>query len=511
MYAKKYAALSVAATAAPYTRAFLADTTLAIGLPMWIVALVTVIVSQSLFPDETDFRVLMPLPIGRSLVFAAKLAALVLFAGLFTLTAHVAVTPLVLRVSLGRWMLDPLPLSVLAFWIVGPVASACAVLAIAALNGLLITCVPRTRVRGLSSTLRSAMIGLLMLALPLVMALPLLADPLAQQSRLVLLVPPAWFMGLGRVLLGHREPFFVALAQLAVGALVVSTVVTAGSYALLYRRFDRVMLHSLSVTRQRRRWLTSRNPARAAVRDFTSATLGRSALHQGVIVGLSAAGLALAANSLVRSGLLTWVRGLHVAPRQIAEAFAWAPFPLIVVLGLAARAALALPIEPKANWVFRMTEADAIRVDQLAAAERVVTFFAVIVPIALTLPLQWTIAGPRATVAAAVTGAFGLLWVEVLLRDWRRIPFTCSYLPGKQTVAQSFVAALFIFFVVGTFGAIMVDTTLRRQAVVPQLVLVAILIAIVAACRRVRRTMWRELPLMFDDELPSDVQAFRLD
>jgi hypothetical protein len=208
--------------------------------------------------------------------------------------------------------------------------------------------------------------------------------------------------------------------------------------------------------------------------------------------------------------VLTWLRGYHVAPRPIAEAFAWAPFPLIIVLGLAARAALALPIEPKANWVFRMTEADAIRADQLGAAERVVMFFATVVPIVLTLPLQWVIAGPRAAIAAAVTGAFGLLWVEVLLRDWRRIPFTCSYLPGKQTVAQSFVAALFIFFVVGTFGAIMEDATLRKGAVVPQLVLVAILLAIVAACRRLRRTMWRELPLMFDDELPSDVQVFKL-
>jgi len=66
MYAGKYAGLSGAPTGEPYAHALLADTAVVIALPMWIVALVTVLISQSLFPDETDFRVLMPLPIGRS-------------------------------------------------------------------------------------------------------------------------------------------------------------------------------------------------------------------------------------------------------------------------------------------------------------------------------------------------------------------------------------------------------------------------------------------------------------
>src|SRR5579864_6944155 len=47
MYAKKYAALSAATMGESYAQARLADTTLAIALPMWIVALVTVLVSHS--------------------------------------------------------------------------------------------------------------------------------------------------------------------------------------------------------------------------------------------------------------------------------------------------------------------------------------------------------------------------------------------------------------------------------------------------------------------------------
>jgi hypothetical protein len=350
-----------------------------------------------------------------------------------------------------------------------------------------------------------------MLALPLVMAAPTLGEPLARQSRLVLLAPPVWFMGLARVLLGHRDAFFVLLAQLAGIAFVAAAAIAGGSYAILYRRFDRVMLRSLSVSRRRGwRWRWPTTPARAAVRDFTAATLRRSALHQGVVVGLSAAGLALAMNSLVRGGVLAWLRGFQVPMRYVVETIAWVPFPLIVILGLAARAALALPIEPKANWVFRMSECGAIRVDELHAAERVIRRFAALFPIVLTLPLQWLAAGPRAIAAAAITGVFGLAWAEVLLRDWRRIPFTCSYMPGKRTVAQSFVSALFLFLFAGTIGAVMEVTILRGRAMVAPLIAAGVFALFASAQRYVRRREWRELPLMFDDELPADVQVFRL-
>ena len=100
-----------------------------------------------------------------------------------------------------------------------------------------------------------------------------------------------------RALLGHRDPFFIHLAQLAAIAPTTVGVLSVGSYIVLYRRFDRVMLRSLAVSRERRRswrpaltaWIPGEitvSPARAAVRDFTVATLRRSALHHGVILQL---------------------------------------------------------------------------------------------------------------------------------------------------------------------------------------------------------------------------------
>ena len=224
----------------------------------------------------------------------------------------------------------------------------------------------------------------------------------------------------------------------------------------------------------------ARNPARTAVRDFTAATLRRSALHQGVVTGLSACGVALAMNMLLRGGMLTWLRGIEVARWEILGVITGIPFALVFVLGIAAKAALALPIEPKANWVFRMTERDAIRVDQLRVAERVVTQFAVLLPIVLTLPIQWLVAGPRALVASAMTGMFGFLWLEALLRDWRRIPFTCSSMPGKHTVAQTSVVGLGLFLIVSTIGSAMETGTLRAPTPTPGLVIIGLLSVAVA-------------------------------
>jgi len=512
MYAKKYAALFAAATPQPYAEALVADTTLAIALPMWLVAVVTVLVSHSLFPDDTDFRVLMPLPVGRDLIFGSKLLALTLFGALFAATTHAAISPLVLLISAGRWAVDAIPLSLLAFWVVSVPASLFALLTVVAINGAVITCLPRNRVHGAVAALRSAMLGALVLALPLVMALPAQAGRLARESSLMLFAPPAWFMGVERVLLGHHDRYFLELAQLAAVAFGIVAAVALLSYIVLYRRFDRVMLHAFGVSRRRVfRARIDGKPARAAVRDFTAATLRRSALHQGVVIALATCGVALAANGALRSGLAGWLGGAAVPAREVVAAVTQMPFTLIVVLGIAARASLALPIEPKANWVFQLTERNAIRGDALDSAARVTTWFAAVLPVVLTAPWQWLVAGPRAIVAAAMTLVIGLLWVEVLLRDWQRIPFTCSYLPGKHTVAQSSLAAVGIFVVGGAVASGLEFLSLRAPSPRPALMIAGALAVVVAVMRRQRRLRWAQAPLMFDDELPSDVLRFRLD
>ena len=193
---------------------------------------------------------------------------------------------------------------------------------------------------------------------------------------------------------------------------------------------------------------------------------------------------------------------------RIADAVTWTPFSLILVMTIAARAALALPVEPQANWVFRMAEHSATRRDQLQGAARVMIEVGVLAPATMMFPLQWAVFGPRAIMALAVTLVCGLLVVELFLRGWRRIPFTCSYLPGKRAVAHTALTTVAGFALFATIGGGLAQASMlapRSGAVI-----VGVLSAVVIVLRRFRLARWSREPLMFDDQSPSDVESLRL-
>src|SRR5205823_5499638 len=138
------------------------------------------------------------------------------------------------------------------------------------------------------------------------------------------------------------------------------------------------------------------------------------------------------------------------------------------------------------------TESDATREGQLHAVTSLMRQLTVLVPLALMAPLEWTLFGPRAVFALATNAACALLWVEVLLRGWRRLPFTCSYVPGKQTVAQTTVVGL---------GALMLGVTVVGALAVGSarapafgVVVVAILGTLTLVFARARLTLWRRHP-----------------
>ena len=93
MFMKKYSLLAAGSVDA-YTRELMADHAFLVAVPMWIVAGAVGLVGHSLFPDRTDFRVLMAEPLSRFTIFASKLVSLLLFVGLFVAGTHFALLPL---------------------------------------------------------------------------------------------------------------------------------------------------------------------------------------------------------------------------------------------------------------------------------------------------------------------------------------------------------------------------------------------------------------------------------
>ena len=495
----KYAVLWGSGTPERYRRALLGDDMLIIGLPMLLVAFVTLLVSHSLFPDERDFRILGPLPVRRAVVFRAKLTALFMFAGLFTSAAHLSLLPLTLLTSLNPWGEHNVPLRLIAWAIASVTASAFAVLAIIAVVGVLVFALSRSQFQALSTFMRSMVLGLLVICLPLVSHLPALGGALSSQAPWTVLVPPAWFLGLQRVLQAAADPWLLRLGLVGVTAVVVASAIVAVTYAVLFRQFERLMLRPAPTSppwwRGDRLALRSRaTPAFTGAYRFTIATIGRSQLHQGVLVGLSACGVGIAT--------------IFLTSATVTTSATFAPFVLMFACGVGARAALALPIEYRANWIFQVTEEQTSRPEQLRAVDRAVTIYVIGAPIAVAAPLLWIALGPDALLPLAVVAAVGLVFVHVVLLDWRRIPFTCSYLPGKRFIGHSAligVAACVLFTVTagGFVRSAISDTT--------QGVVIVVALLLLGYWLRERRLLnWRRTPLMFEDEFPDQPLQLQL-
>ena len=439
IYGAKYAALSTVTSPEPYRRALLGDDLFIIGLPMLLVAFVTLLVGDSLFPNERDFRILGPLPVRKIVVFRAKLGALLLFAGLFIGALHVSLVPLVLLTSMNPWLQGTM-LSRLVVWgVVGVTASVFAVLAVTAIVGVLALLLSRGRFRTLTGTIRSTMLAALVLCLPLVFRLPRMGGALADGSGWLRFVPPAWFVGLEQVLHGDGETWFLQLAGMAMAAIVSAAAIAAIAYAVLFRHFERLMMHSGSGP-TRPAWSPA-NRARTVMRTllplewpsafravygFTTLTFRRSPLHQGALVGLAACGAALVMNSLIANNVAGWLTTGGSPSSSLADTTVWAPFVVMFVSGIGVRTALVLPMEYRANWIFRLTEDEGTRREQLRAVDNVVAMLVAGVPFVAALPLLWISIGWRATGGAAVVALVGAIFMHLVLLDWRRIPFTCG-------------------------------------------------------------------------------------
>jgi hypothetical protein len=102
----------------------------------------------------------------------------------------------------------------------------------------------------------------------------------------------------------------------------------------------------------------------------------------------------------------------------------------------------------------------------------------------------------------------GVLLVELELADWRRIPFTCSYMPGKRFVGLTVLIGFAAFVVFTTVGSALV--LLGGRGPVSWLVVMTLL-AVIAGQRRWRRLRrTRHTPLLFEDGLPSEIEPLRL-
>jgi hypothetical protein len=487
-----------------YLRVALADQLLIICLSMFIVGFAMALVVHSLFPDELDYRILMPLPVERSTIFSAKIAALVLYASLFIVTTSVAFGVPLALVSRSDWTRHYWPVRALSHVAVCVLGSLFAVALVIGVQGLVTLCSPRHWLRRTTVATQTMLVCALITAFPLALRSAAGFDASNARAGVVPVAPPVWFLGIGEVFMGNREVGFVNLAAMAVAATATLWAVTAACYAIVYRRFDQVIVRTHSTSRLRphgRRstpWFAG-PPAHSAVASFSEVTLRRSGVHQLVFLGVAAVGFATGAHAIVGAP----------SPQAQVEAAKWVPFVAIFASVLGLQASLLLPVTRRAAWVFRITEDEDHRPQQIAAAERMLIVYGVLWPAALIGGPMAAVLGPWNLFACMpVVVLMGTALVEMRLWRWHRIPFTCSYLPGKRPVAHSALLFLCGFVAFTWIGADLLGLAVALQR--PPVGALALLAVTAGAARWLRIETARNRPLEFEDELPESTYGLRL-
>lgn len=465
---------------------------------MIVMGFVMVFEWDALFPDRRDYLILRPLPIPLAAIFAARVAALFLFLTLFTLDINLVAAGLVPLITSSGAGLGRVVFAHGAGVIGGGAFMA---LAFAGLQGILINVLSARAFRRVSPIVQMLAMGALVVVLLLS---PLIAGSLralvSRGSPLLYWFPCFWFLGLYKSLApaGPASSVFSALASLAVRGLLCAAVLSLAGYAIGYRRHTRRVMESLQTSSAGSGWLRHsagrvlsrfllRHPVQRAAFYFIGQTITRNRRHQLFLATYCGVGVALAALSLAAGET-----GKMALPLRLS---------FFLVSGL--RAAFNLPAELHANWAFRITESES-RNEHLTAARKWIVLCGVLPLFAALAPLEFSWFPWSAALFHLAFGVtLSLVLVQVMFHSFRKVPFTCSYFPGKMNLMLLSAVYLFGFT---TYSWTMVDlerALLRNPERIPFFFLAAAA-AILLLSRRRERELKQGFLLAYE-EVPDPI------
>jgi CubicO group peptidase (beta-lactamase class C family) len=306
-------------------------------------------------------------------------------------------------------------------------------------------------------------------------------------------VPSYWFVGLFQQLNGTLHPALLPLAKRAWWGLAASAGVAAIAYALAYMRTVRRVVEEPDIVPGARGggWLPRFGGSReTALVQFAIRTLMRSRQHRMILAFYVGLGFAVTVLLLKTPLAVEVAAGVAEAPLIAASVVMMA----FTVIGL--RVVFAMPLEIGANWVFRLTPVRGGA--ELVAARRRALVVLGVVPVWLVFAAvvcwqwEWKLAAGH----LAVLGLTGLALAEFCLQGVPKIPFTCSYLPGKSNFHVTFWMCIGYLFALVAKGAVWERQALQSAA--GTAALAGALAALLAAAR------WRTASMAED---PSFEQA----
>jgi len=432
-----------------------------------LTALLVAVLWQSLYPSLRDYLALAALPVSGADIFCAKFAAVSL---VFTTLLVVAPLPaaVVLGGVAGANVLDSF----------GTIGGFCAVtfFGLIGLQGILLNILPgrvfEKAMIWLQAALAAAGLGGLSVAF---WKGNMLLEGVHLSAKYVLLAP------------------FCALF----------------AYILSYKRYRKLVVEAPTPPPTRIfDWssrlldLLLRDPREQAAFGFIWQTVHRSRTHRLAVLVYIARGAAWMGKSLVEM-----VRTDRARTEVHELLFTVYPLVLLLVTLIGIRHLFSLPVELRANWVFQIADREG-RLAWMRALEKFVFLCGI---------------GPVVLIGAALVSRQGGIWVawawaavasllsaigfEVLFRDWRKMPFTCSYLPGKRPLVVNCAIFAGIAPLLLIVAAITYSASTNPASV---LVLLLLEFAIWRHLRSKRMTQWGIAPLRYVEREEGDVETFDL-
>jgi hypothetical protein len=406
-------------------------------LTMTAIGFVALMIWDGIFPDRRDARILTPLPVPGRVLIGARFLALGALCAIFVVGINVVPTvfyaPRIAALG-GTNQVQ----GILAFAVANGLAGTFVFTTLVALQGLALN------LGGKKATDRMSLLLQVLFVMALLQMIFFIgrvgtALPADLNSGWLRAMPSVWFLGLYDLIGGRPATGAPMLAMVALGA----TATTVGGAVLLFvgthARLTRRALESREIQPPGRgatlTWARlargiCRHPVARGVLEFTLRSLARSRSHRLLMAMYIGVACALIASAITPIAIKSGLTGFAAPSIEVLSA------PLVIaffsLVGM--RVAIAIPIEPKANWLFRLYESS----DRAAAMDgvRAAMLLVGVVPSALlamaTAAALWGVW--PAVVHAGICTLMGLLLVEVLMMGLAKLPFTCTYFPGNSRI-----------------------------------------------------------------------------
>jgi len=417
---------------------------LMVSTTMLVVGLFGVLSWDSTFLDRRDVMVLAPLPVRGRTMFVAKISAVAVGLSITIVAlnwAPGALLPLALGIPLGFVRFVRL---FAVWWLVLAMSGAFIYCVLLGVQGV-IAQLPRRWFLRLSSWLQ---IGSFALLLVVYMLQPRMFSPhaltaSANQTTLAWL-PPYWFLGLfsewsGLSAKGHTV--MAPLAARALAGLAIAIVGAGGAFLLSYFRTLRKIVEEPDIlpTTRGATWLPRFGDLRqTALVQFAIRTLLRSRQHRMILafyLGFGFAIVALYVKGIIqgRQYMAGTDRLLNVNPEMLVSSVV-----MLVAWLLGTRVVFSMPLDLRANWIFRVTPVAGGPAILPAARRSLLTLSAAPVWIGCAAIFLWMWPWRPVAIHLAALALLAGILADVCLFGFRKIPFTCSYLPGKSKVHLTF-------------------------------------------------------------------------